>query len=446
MHLGIPVWIIRKDEFSNLLTIAAETNKAVIILSAQANASTIVVDVASNVGIGTASPATKLHVLGDATIEGNDLRIDNNADNNTTVTIDSGSSAPQESNFVFASMGFDKWLIKKDASDELFIKNVDDSTPIITFKSGNVTDLDTTFTKADVDAMDIHAHASRHEAGGEDPISGLGGSSSLLQGTFVFTNSQTVTFSPTVGGNIVVNIDGAVLTRTTSLDFILDDFGVGGSHLDVGSEASSTPYYLYVDNVAGVMTPVISATPPDDIGDTKPGYHPTRTDERCIGSIWNNSVQNITPFIMNGNKVQFTSRDQNDHLYSNSSGFLGANSSGAWRNLNLDLPLTCISVEFNATSNMPAANCVFVLGAGNASSSPLVKELQESGNQDVLYAGRVRGSDDGSGFSITGSIPIVNRLIPNIRYAMVDSSISNSGSSDNPYWHTIGYTDLWAPK
>jgi hypothetical protein len=244
-----------------------------------------------------------------------------------------------------------------------------------------------------------------------------------------------------------IDIDGVRLTQTAPLTFTLGDFGVGLSNLDVGLEASSTPYYLFVWNDGGVITPVISATPPDDIGGTKPGYHPINTGQRCIGSIWNNSAENITPFIMNGNKVQFTTKDMTDHLFSDSSSpaFNGASTS-TWRNLNLPLPLTCISVEFNAASNMPAANCVFVLGAGNASSNPLERELQNSGNADVLYAARARGSDDGSGFSITGSIPIVNRLVPNIRYAMVDSSISNSGSDDNPYWHTIGYTDLWAPK
>ncbi len=178
MDRGTPIWIIRKDTSSSLTTIAAGSGNAVMILSNSAAASTIVADSASNVGIGTATPATKLHVLGNARIEGNDLRIDNNSDADTTVTIDSGNTAPQSSNFVFASRGVDKWLVSKDASDDLFIKKVTDSTPTLTFKGGNVIDLDTTFTKADVDAMDIHAHAARHELGGVDPLdlTGLVGS------------------------------------------------------------------------------------------------------------------------------------------------------------------------------------------------------------------------------------------------------------------------------
>jgi hypothetical protein len=161
-----------------LTAIAASSGNAVMILSGSAAASTIVADSASNVGIGTATPATKLHVLGNARIEGNDLRVDNNADADTTVTIDSGNTTPQSSNFVFASKGIDKWLVSKDASDELFIKKVTDSTPTLTFKGGNVIDLDTTFTKADADALDIHAHAARHELGGADPLdlTGLVGS------------------------------------------------------------------------------------------------------------------------------------------------------------------------------------------------------------------------------------------------------------------------------
>ena len=167
---GIPVWIIRKDAFSNLTAIASGTGNAVLILSGQASASTIVADSAGNVGIGTATPATKLHVLGNAQVEGN-LRVDNNADSENTVAIDSGNSTPQNSSFVFASRGSDKWEVTKDASDSLFIKNVADSSPLITFKQGNLIDLDTDFTKADVDPMDIHAHAARHESGGADPLS-----------------------------------------------------------------------------------------------------------------------------------------------------------------------------------------------------------------------------------------------------------------------------------
>ncbi len=434
MDRGTPVWIIRKDAFSNLIAIAAFSGKAVMIISQQANASTIVLDPASNVGIGTATPATKLHVLGNARIEGNDLRIDNNADADTTVTIDSGNSAPQNSNFVFASRGADEWLISKDASNELFIKKVGDS-PIITFKSGNVTDLDTTFTKADADAMDIHAHATRHAPGGADPISGLGAPSELL-GILVHTDGRTVTLNPSIGGFLVANIDGTKLTRTTPLIFILDDFGVGGSHLDVGSEASSTPYYLYIDNVGGLMTPVISATPPDDIGDTKPGYHPVRTDERCIGSIWNDNVQNITPFFMAGNRVMFTPKSP-DHVFA-----LDGTSTTSWRNLVIDsIPLTALAVDFNSAAIMPTSNSIFVYGAGNAVSSPLSIDLTAAGSEDVMFAARQNGTNDNAGHGISGSIPIVNRLAPNIKYAF------NGGfSSSDPVLYVTGYRDLWAPK
>jgi len=167
---GVPVWVLRKDTSNSLAAIASGTGNAVMILSNTAAASSLVVDSSGNVGLGTATPATKLHVLGSARIEGSDLRVDNNSDNDTTVTIDSGLVLPQHSHFVFADRGTDNWLICKDDLNELFIQKVADPTPVMTFKAGNIIDLDTAFTKASTDSMDIHDHSARHEPGGADAI------------------------------------------------------------------------------------------------------------------------------------------------------------------------------------------------------------------------------------------------------------------------------------
>jgi hypothetical protein len=409
-----------------------------MILNKTAAASTIVANADSNVGIGTASPATKLHVLGSARIEGNDFRVDNNADANTTVTIDSGGSLPQASRFVFADRGDDKWRIIKDSIDELSITKVGDS-PLMTFKVGNVTDLDTEFTKANTDGMDIHAHAARHEPGGADPISGLGGgggSPSELQGLLIYGNPFTVALIPTVGGSIVVNIDGTQLTRTSPLVFVLGDSGAPGSHLDTGLETSSTPYYLYIDNVAGVMIPVISATPPDNLGDTKPGYHPVRTDERCIGSIWNNSTEDITPFNMVVNKVMFRNHDWN-HEYN-----LSENASTSWYHLSVNLPESASSVFISSSARWPTATGMVCWGVDGATGVLTAHETDPTaaGFENVILYAMSSGTNDGNGISIQGELQIIDGSSPAISYG-----ITRDLHSDH-FMIVGGYTDRWAPR
>jgi len=172
---GTPIWRISKNASGSLAFLSENAGgKAVVILSSAVGvpASSIVVDAIGNVGIGTASPGNKLHVLGSARIEGSELRVDNNADADATFTVDSGQTSAFNSQIAFADRGFDQWVVRKDALNELFIQRVSD-TPIMRFKAGNIIDLDTDFTKAGADPMDIHAHAARHGAGGADPISGV---------------------------------------------------------------------------------------------------------------------------------------------------------------------------------------------------------------------------------------------------------------------------------
>jgi hypothetical protein len=220
------------------------------------------------------------------------------------------------------------------------------------------------------------------------------------------------------------------------LTFILDDFGVGGSHLDTGSEASSTPYYLYIDNVSGVMTPVISATPSDDIGDTKPGYHPTRTDERCIGSIWNNEVENITPFDMVGNKVMFRSHD-GDHEHD-----LLETANTAWRNEPVNLPASASSVFISASALWPTAAGMACWGIDGATGVLTAGSVDPTaaGFENVLLYAVSQGSNDGNGYSIQGEIQIIDGSSPAISYGLTRSL------SSNHFMIVNGYIDRWAPK
>lgn len=254
-------------------------------------------------------------------------------------------------------------------------------------------------------------------------------------GMLVYTDASTITLKPGVGGNIVLNIDGTKLTSSSSIAFILGDFGVGGSHLDAGSEAASTAYYLYADNVAGVITPVISATAPQDIGGTKPGYHPTRTDERCIGSFWNGAGEDITKFYMVGNQHMFAPKNA-DHVYS-----LTGTAGTVWVNLPITtIPLTASGVIFNAAANINVGNGAAYFAHDGASSSPLTNDLTAAVNVEALYAHKGNGSNDAHGMSISGTIPIVDRTTPAISYAFVTAAASNAAL------FVTGYVDLWAPR
>lgn len=256
-------------------------------------------------------------------------------------------------------------------------------------------------------------------------------------GILEWIDDTSVRLRPGTGDNLVVNVDGARLTRSTDLTFILDDFGVGGSHLDTGSEANSTPYYLYINNNAGVMEPVISASAPHDIGGVKPGYHPTRTDERCIGSFWNNVSEDIKPFYMDGNKVMFKDHDA-DHEHD-----LTEAASTSWVNLPLNLPLTALAVSISASAKWGAAGNGMVCWGVDGATGTLTSTNMDptaAGFEDVILYAASSSSQDANGYSVQGKIPIDDRANPAVSYG-----VTRNLSSDH-FMIVNGYTDIWAPK
>jgi len=204
-----------------------------------------------------------------------------------------------------------------------------------------------------------------------------GNPANLRIGHLVTTDVTTITLSPGTFGNIVMAINGKILTRSADLIFILDDFGVGGSVLDVGSEAVSTAYYLYIDDVAGVMTPVLSVTPPVLPGAAGiVGYHPTRTDELCIGSIWNDVGEDIVPAIWTPDgMVMFTEHDS-DHTHD-----LIEAASTSWRNEVLSIPETAVGVIISASVLTPTVDGMVMFAADGATGTI------PTGGQDPTIAG-----------------------------------------------------------
>jgi hypothetical protein len=215
---GVSVWRIGKNIAGSFFINAVQSGNTVLFFDQNAPGSSIHVDGAGNVGMGTNVPAARLHVVGTARIEGNDLRVDNNADNDTTVTIDSGASTSFHSHFVFADRGNDTWLLCKPPANTLFLQYLPDGGPLVTFRPNRKIDLDTNtrFQKNTLDDMDIHDHSARHNPGGADELD--------------FSSIQQIGLQ---GQN---HIDGLTLAIGDAWTFVT---GVGGGGVDLVFDFSS---------------------------------------------------------------------------------------------------------------------------------------------------------------------------------------------------------------
>lgn len=245
------------------------------------------------------------------------------------------------------------------------------------------------------------------------------------------TSGSTYTLKPGIGGQIIINVDGARLIRTTNLVF---DFG----DLDTGIEVASTAYYFYINNIAGVMTPVVSITPPNDIGGVgKVGYHPTRTDERCVLGVWNDAGSDFVDAIHYGDgTVVFIEWDA-DHLVA-----LTETASVTWTNQTVNIPKTALSVLISASARTTATNGLYGFGKDGASGTIAVgvDDLDVTDYKHALLFSNNAGSNDGNTICIQGEIPIIDRAIPAISYFLTRTVTA-------PYQMVVrGYRDIFAPK
>jgi len=112
----------------------------------------------------------------------------------------------------------------------------------------------------------------------------------LMNATLAWESVSQVRLNRDVGGVLQVEIDGVVLTAGLSILFDI------ASHLDIGPEAASTFYYLYLENVAGVLTPHVSATGPEVTGGSKVGYHSANPTWRYVAAVWNTAALNFERF------------------------------------------------------------------------------------------------------------------------------------------------------
>jgi len=258
--------------------------------------------------------------------------------------------------------------------------------------------------------------------------------SGLLVGRLEYVSTGVVKIAPGIGDLVKVDIGGTVLSQNTDLVFTLD----GDADLDTGIEASSRAYYLYVYDLASTIGVKISETPPDDIGDANPGYHPTETPVwRCVGSFWNDDqgTGNIVPFIMAGDRHLFKehSADQENDLLTTAQ--------TSWNVETISIPRT-MPAMFGTVFVEDGGGYITIYGCSDASgtlpnsATAWNQWFVDSDMDGAMYVTKNTGES-----WLPIEIPIANRAAPAIGVGVLQSSGLN--------YHMMvvrGYVDPWAPR
>ena len=251
------------------------------------------------------------------------------------------------------------------------------------------------------------------------------------------TNSE-VQLRP-IGGNVMFYDSTGVRVTFAAGSFIFD---ISTDREGAQTEDASTPYYLYLDNdtTPGTPLPVVSKTVPLEIGTATPGYHPTLTDHRCVGSIWNDSGSDISKFnTMFGGMIRFDgiTRDHTDHTDE-----LFKSATPAFRNQTLNIPLTATHVVLQIGMKMAGSQGWVAIAQDGAASVGLPSDNgphRLSDSEFVEASAILHQGGNGYAFlEITLDIP--TRSAPAFNYG------HNHNLLDMLSAVTIGYIDLWAPK
>lgn len=261
----------------------------------------------------------------------------------------------------------------------------------------------------------------------------------VLVGRLEYVDASHVQMAPGIAGVVEVEIDGVLLSSSSALSFELGDSGVGASDLDTGNEAVDTAYYCYFYNSGGSIAKKLSATPPDDIGDTKPGYHPTNTTWRCVGMLWNNSNEDIEPFECSNGRTKLR-----DHWGWHEYDLVTGSSDQNWATTSMDMPKTSPRVfgEHYASLRRMWA----LLGASDATANPTGDDpLYSDLPNDVESALVGDGSDIYSEQTKHCEIRIADRTDPKIASAIVTRTTGLRNVDDHQFI-LQGWEDPWAPK
>lgn len=216
-------------------------------------------------------------------------------------------------------------------------------------------------------------------------------------------------------GNVYVDADGNFLSQATDLGFDM------AADID-GSETADTFYYLYVEPTGGppvdTLTPHISATPPLLApSGGKLYYHPTNPTWRCIGSVYNDSAQDLVHFdVVEGHYRETFLRNRDTFPVIQP----GTAVIATYNAINLAglVPATAVAVKIAVETNMASGNPGASLYYGLGVEAGLTFAAKGAG----VYSLRHATSDQATPSGIF-TIPVVGAA-PSISYCLQGVSVS----------------------
>lgn len=267
-----------------------------------------------------------------------------------------------------------------------------------------------------------------------------------LHGSFEYVSASQVRLRPRLGTRIAIEIDDVVYQKAVDLVF---DHALDFS----GSETASSPVYYYVhwdpagDGGAGDFVPHATHTSPHLPGGAKPGYHPTNTTWRCVGTAWNGPGSDLVPFTLRRGRHTFRERVA-DHYHTLTMTF------GGWLDLALNVPDGAGAVSLLVLLRGDDPRVAF--GTSDAPGSLPTTEtvphsLNDANMQGVLA---IAGNETSSNISTSGGptqttqtlqidLPIADLASPGIRYGALDEGAAGASNAE---MKVIAYDDPFAPQ
>lgn len=256
----------------------------------------------------------------------------------------------------------------------------------------------------------------------------------LLVGRLVWVSNTSVKIGVGIGGTVEFTVNGVQYSSPTDLTFDM------GSDL-VGGESASTAYYLYLSAPGGVITKKIRAEAPL-FSSGKIGYHPTETDERCVGCIWNNASSNLAPF-SNANGLTRLSGAGNYVALST-----GSSPSGAWSSEKpLDMPDACPLAI--GTHYFDGRRMAGIIGAGDATGAIPATPTPNPTSWPSARESEIASQDSDTYTEITREflLRISDQAAPSLRDAIFDLHSGGSGADVSNHGAWIhGWHDPWSPQ